>query len=84
MSRILYWKPIETAPREPRKRGHTRGPLIGLLIPYEPKLFRYEDCQDVGYWCTFDKCFRFSGDDGPHDMQPTHWCELLMPEQEPA
>jgi hypothetical protein len=76
---IRFWKPISTAPRLPRSPGHGFGPLIGLFVPYNPARFSQEKCWDVGYWCEHHKCFRFTGDDGPNDMQPTHWCEIDFP-----
>src|SRR6185312_16047375 len=68
------WQPIETAPRD--------GSRIQLLIPYNPYKFSDADCTDEGYWDAeavwpYEPrkvgCFRFSGDDGPFDIQPTHW-----------
>ena len=59
------WRPIETAPRD--------GSRIVLLIPYAREKFSEAECTDEGCWDADDKCFRFDGDDGPDDIQPTHW-----------
>lgn len=72
---LEVWRPIDTAPREPRSRGHSFGPLIYVLMPYHPK-----PDWDVGWWCTYHHCFRFTHDDGPGDMQPTAWAPLHGPE----
>lgn len=68
------WKPIETGPRSPVEEGWSRGPLVWLLIPYT------NPAADVGYWCLRSQCWRHVGDDGPDDIQPTHWQELPEPE----
>lgn len=62
--RARKWWPIETAPKDMR---------ITLLIPYSPHLYSEEDCTDKGEWSEEHQCFRFDGDDGPNDIQPTHW-----------
>lgn len=70
------WQPIETAPRD--------GTRIELLIPYTREKFSEAECTDYGYWDAEVEssyvraeqqkgCFRFLGDDGPFDIQPTHW-----------
>jgi hypothetical protein len=61
------WKNISTAPRDET--------LIRLLIPYDRTTFTEKECTDIGFWSIEDKCFRFTGDDGPDDIQPTHWDE---------
>ena len=50
--------------------------VVKLLIPYSPSE------PDIGYYCQKYKCFRFNGDDGPHDIQPTHWQPLPEPPKE--
>lgn len=67
------WQPIETAPKD--------GTPIKLLIPYSPEIFPESDCTDRGFWSAEDSCFRFDGDDGPDDIQPTHWMPLPEPPQ---
>jgi len=64
---MAEWQPIETAPRD-------GGPVV-LYIPYAPEKFSIRDCMDLGYWSKRDNCWRFTGDDGPDDIQPTHWME---------
>jgi len=59
------WWPIEIAPRD--------GTEIKVLIPYNHDQFTEEQCIDIGYWEEESKSFRFMGDDGPNDIQPTHW-----------
>lgn len=84
---IMGWQPIETAPRD--------GTVVKLLIPYEPSIFSEEQCADVGYWQDWSQasmkrmgmdwekwgggCWRFNGDDGEFDIQPTHWMPLPSP-----
>ena len=62
------WRDIATAPRD--------GTRVLLLIPYtHPEA-------DIGMWKGdhgLDGCFRFSGDDGPDDINPTHWMPLPEP-----
>lgn len=62
------WHPIETAPRD--------GMRIKLLIPYSRAHFSEAECTDQGAWVDEERCFRFDGDDGPDDIQPTHWAPL--------
>jgi hypothetical protein len=65
------WQPIETAPKDGRK--------MKLLIPYAPEMYSEAECTDVGRWDSKsgeNGCFRFDGDDGPDDIQPTHWAPL--------
>lgn len=69
----LGWLPIVAAPRAPRDEGHSFGPLVWVLLPYST----YE--ADIGWWCAHDGCFRYTGDDGPHDIQPTHFKPLDVP-----
>ena len=75
------WKPIETGPKDGRR--------VKLLIPYNPSLYSESECTDEGYWQPGAKasigmgvpqwgvedggCWRFDGDDGAYDIQPTHW-----------
>lgn len=68
------WQPIETAPKEPRAPGWAAGPLIYLKPTWGG--------WDVGYWSISENCFRFCGDDGPDDEQPTHWQPLPEPPKE--
>lgn len=73
------WQDISTAPRN--------GFKVQLLIPYNRRLFTEKQCTDVGYWevrlhdsrvpsWAKGGCWRFKGDDGPYDIQPTHWKPL--------
>lgn len=72
------WYTINSAPKD--------GSRIELYIPYSPSKFTEEQCTDQGYWdadaTDIDPrtgkivergCFRFDGDDGPFDIQPTGW-----------
>lgn len=59
------WRDISSAPRD--------GTRIKLLIPYCRKTFTEAECTDHGKWSVKFQCFRFDGDDGPNDIQPTHW-----------
>lgn len=70
------WWPIETAPKD--------GSRVTLYIPYDQDMFTVEQCTDEGWWVAMepdqftppwasDGCWRFDGDDGPYDIQPTHW-----------
>lgn len=72
------WRPIDSAPKD--------GSTIELLIPYNREMFTEVECTDKGYWdaeveSTPERrhprkgCFRFDGDDGAFDIQPTHWRE---------
>lgn len=63
------WRDISTAPKDGR-------PLL-ILIPYDTQIHPYDQCVDIGWWA--DGCFRFHGDDGPDDLQPTHWQPLPLP-----
>jgi hypothetical protein len=67
----MSWQPIETARKD--------GTWIKLLIPYNPEKYSEADCTDEGCWDKQDICFRFVGDDGPDDIQPTHWMPLPAP-----
>lgn len=62
------WRPIGTAPRD--------GTRVKLLIPYNRNTFSEAECTDQGSWCGDYRCFRFDGDDGPNDIQPTYWMPL--------
>ncbi len=65
------WRSIETAPKDGRR--------FQLLIPYDRNIFSEEECTDEGCWEPDSGrrgCFRFDGDDGPDDIQPTHWRPL--------
>jgi hypothetical protein len=73
------WQPIETAPKQPRAAGWSRGPLVWLLIPYSPN-----PEPDVGWWSEGYDCFRFTGEDGPNDIQPIAWAPLAKPPAEPC
>ena len=78
---MAEWQPIETAPRD--------GTRVRLLIPYDPALFTEDECADEGQWDESayypgigdnppeHGCWRFDGDDGPFDLEPTHWMPLL-------
>jgi hypothetical protein len=60
------WQPIETAPKDGRR--------VALWIPYTANT---EDvCADEGYWDDYIQIWRFDGDDGPFDIQPTKWHSL--------
>lgn len=50
------------------------GPLLLLVIPYSP-----EAQATVGWWDAYHGCFRHIGDDGPHDIEPTHYQRLDLP-----
>lgn len=65
----LKWLPIETAPRD--------GTLVLLFVPYASN-HTNEACTTLGKWRNhgISGCFRFRGDDGPDDMQPTYWAPL--------
>jgi hypothetical protein len=67
------WQPILTGPKAPRAAGWTAGPLVYLLIPYD------QPDWDVGFWDARERCWRFTGEDGPDDIQPTHWAPLPAP-----
>ena len=67
------WRDIESAPRHPRDAGHSYGPLVWVLIPYTPPE------ADIGWWDRHAKCWRFTGDDGPDDIQPIKWAPLPAP-----
>lgn len=69
------WQPIITAPREPIRINHINdflpdrlGPLILMSIPFSP-----EPSVTVGFWCPEHQCWRHLNDDGPNDIEPTHW-----------
>lgn len=74
------WLPISSAPKD--------GMIIELLIPCNRDIFSEKQCTDVGYWdknagsghprLTENGCFRFNGDDGAFDIQPTHWRPLYQ------
>lgn len=77
------WRDISTAPKD--------GTRIRLWIPYTAGT---EDiCADEGYWdaeagvnhprIPEKGCFRFDGDDGPFDIQPTHWQPMSAPPVSP-
>jgi hypothetical protein len=85
----MEWRPIETAPKRPlrasRQSDHfpTRN---GEIIKHGPIIivaFGYKGFEkwksDVGYWSDYYKCWRFLEDDGPNDVQPTHWMPLPEP-----
>lgn len=63
------WRPIATAPKVDGRR-------VCLLIPYDRSIFTEAQCADEGHWSDADNCWRFDGDDGPDDIQPTHWRPL--------
>lgn len=67
MTPTTIWQPIKTAPKDRR---------IQLLIPYDRSKFSEAECTDQGCWDPHAGCFRFDGDDGPGDIQPTHWREV--------
>ena len=60
------WQDIETAPRIAGKR-------IIVHIAYD------EPDVTLGWWDAGSECWRNLGDDGPGDMQPTHWMPLPEP-----
>lgn len=71
------WIPIDDdAPRD--------GMVVELLIPYSRTKFTEIQCTDIGYFdrnvelpATISKgCWRFNGDDGAFDIQPSHWRPL--------
>jgi hypothetical protein len=65
------WQPIGTAPKD--------GSRVRLFIPYLAEAW---ECEDTGVWKQDEGecgCWRFEGDDGPDDMQPTHWMPLSEP-----
>jgi hypothetical protein len=66
------WRSIETAPRD--------GSEIDLFIPYDRNVFNVIECESYGRWDGH--CFRHKGDDGPDDIQPTHWRHPLPPPPE--
>lgn len=61
----MAWQLIETGPRDGRR--------VRLLIPYDRAIFSEAECIDHGHWSQEDECWRFDGDDGADDIQPTHW-----------
>lgn len=61
------WRPIGEAPKDGKQ-------LLWLLIPYSAP---YEACVTAGFFAN--GCFRFFGDDGPEDIQPTHFCFCRFP-----
>ena len=70
----MDWQPIETAPKD--------GTRVILLIPYDRERFSEVECTDGGNWDADDNCWRYDGDDGPFDLQPTHWMTLPAPPME--
>jgi hypothetical protein len=68
------WRDISTAPKHRAEPGARVSKMLWLLIPYN------KPQADIGYWDFHAKCWRFMGDDGPQDIQPTHWHELVYPE----
>ena len=73
------WYTINSAPRD--------GSRIELYIPYDRSNFTEDQCTDQGYWDPVPieypddpnsprGCFRFDGDDGVFDIQPTAWRPL--------
>ena len=63
------WQDISSSPR-------IDGLRIRLLIPYDRDRFTEAECTDEGCWSAKDGCYRFDGEDGPNDIQPTHWKPL--------
>lgn len=64
------WMPIDTAPKD--------GTYVLLVIPYdEPSVTvgAYDGVHPREHWHSW----RFDGDDGPCDIQPTHWLPLPSP-----
>lgn len=75
----MDWLPIESAPKDGRR--------VRLLIPYDTVKFNEAECTDEGYWDSLAVwkgfgepvevgCWRFDGEDGAFDIQPTHWQPL--------
>lgn len=58
-SAVGDWRPIETAPRD--------GTRVRLQVQFE-RIFVTQ-----GRWSSRQGCWRYDGDDGPGDNQPTHW-----------
>lgn len=78
------WRTIESAPREPVStslqsdwfRGTPHGPVVLLAFAHEG----YEEWPaQIGWWSPRWECWRFLEDDGPDDVQPTHWMHLPVP-----
>lgn len=61
----VTWRHMDFAPKD--------GTRVKLLIPYDRNRFTEAECTDEGSWSDAEKCWRFDGDDGPDDIQPTHW-----------
>lgn len=77
---LTLWRPIATAPTEPFDR-FSDGPAVQVLIPYDVPVV------SEGWWSHDDQCWRTTGDDGPGDIQPTHWLPFALstpPSPEPT
>jgi hypothetical protein len=69
---MTEWRSIETGPHD--------GTYVRLFIPYQYAISKPWTCEDVGRWEADEGegggCWRFSGDDGPDDIQPIAWAPL--------
>jgi len=87
-SQTTGWQPIETAPRDGRRirllipydrsvfteadcttEGHWDAKALDPYVYKDGRIIFDPDNGEVG-------CFRFDGDDGSFDIQPSHWSPL--------
>jgi hypothetical protein len=61
----VTWRHMDRAPKD--------GTRVKLYIPYDRSKFTEAECTDEGWWSAEDDCWRYDGDDGPDDIQPTMW-----------
>lgn len=79
------WQPIESAPKGPLRvspvsewfKGRQHGPVIIVGFAQAPKF-----SASVGWWEPRSKSWRLLDDDGPNDIQPTHWMPVLEPPEQ--
>lgn len=65
------WKTIDSAPK---KLVHPAADTAEWVFL---KFSQYEDWDNrLGYFSPREGCFRYEGDDGADDVQPTHWKKI--------